>query len=237
MTEATQEVRSFFQRIKKRIGSPVDWTNADRCLVASTMTLSIVTPFSGWLIYILEHPAKATYLDYHFLEIILPINFVLFEGGWLAIVVASLWSRRRAPDTRLLVYVLVQFYAITITYAFYMFGMYTSNQIITVMGGFSVGFLLFDKGPMLGALATLAVIYVGATAAEQAGLIPYAPLMAEAPYKEGRLSPSWLVSYGALSTGTLALLLGGGSISSSIAGVIAKRSWPSRRNSCRGPTS
>ena len=208
MTEAIQGGPSLFQYMKERIGNPIDWTNADRCLVASTLTLFIVTPYFGWLFYVLKHPAKAPYLDYHFLEIILPIAFILFVGGWLAIVVASLWSRRRAPDTRLLVNVLAQFYVGTMFYAVYLWGMYTSPQIIVILGGFFVGFLLFDKGPMLGALASLAVLYVGATVVEQAGLIPYAPMMAGSPYEEGHLAPSWLASYGAINTVTLALLLG-----------------------------
>ena len=208
MAEPTQQEPSPLRRIAKRIGSPLEWSNADRCLVASTLTLSIVTPYFGWLFYVLEHPATATYLDHHFLETKLAILFVLFVGGWLAIVVASLWSRRRAPDTRLLVYVLAQFYVGTMFYAVYSFGIYTSPHIITILGGFFVGFLLFDKGPMLGALASLAVLYVGATVVEQAGLIPYAPMMAGSPYEEGHLAPSWLASYGAINTVTLALLLG-----------------------------
>ncbi len=207
MTEANQKEQSFLHRMEKWIGGIVDWSNAEKCVLASALTLSIATPFMAWLYFRLQHPDTAPYLDHSFLAKVLPFLIPVYVGGWLTMLLVSLWARRRAPDSQLLVHAIIQFYFVTITYSVYVFGMYTTNQILMVVGGFCVGCLLFEKGPMRGGLASLVVMYAGATFAEQAGLIPYAPFMAQEPYAGGRLELSWLASYGALSTWTLALVI------------------------------
>lgn len=207
MTEAKQQRQSFFMRIENWIGSIVDWSNAEKCVLGSALTLSIATPFMAWLYYGVKHPELTSYFDHGYLKSILPFLIPVYVGGWLAMLLVSLWARRHAPDSRLLVHAVVQFYFVTITFSVYVFGMYTTNQILMVVGGFCVGCLLFEKGPMRAGIVSLALMYAGATLAEQAGLIPYAPFMAGEPYVQGQLEFSWLASYGALSTWTLALVM------------------------------
>jgi hypothetical protein len=200
MTELTQQEPSLLLRIKERIGSPPEWSNADRCLFASLIVFTLAFAWNLWDFYFLSHHEEIPYIADEYSERFLPIQLVAFTGGWFLIVVASLWARRYAPDTRFLIYVLVQYFAIGFTFVTYIYGTFTSNFGGSVLlGGAVVGFLLFDKGPMLGAIASAVTVLVGTTIASQAGLMPYAPFMAGAPYENGHLSGLWMASYGAMN--------------------------------------
>jgi class 3 adenylate cyclase len=57
-------------------------------------------------------------------------------------------------------------------------------------------------------LVSLLAGYVGVTIAEQVGLIPYGPVLLAAPFKAGRLSPSWLATFGGFDFGLLVAMFG-----------------------------
>src|SRR5437870_10151714 len=78
---------------------------------------------------------------------------------------------------------------------------------VLLLAGATFGLLLLEKRQAFGGVATFLVGVAGTTAAAQAGVIPYAPLLAEAPFANGRLAGSWLVGAGAVNfVGLLAVL-------------------------------
>src|SRR6185295_13904996 len=91
----------------------------------------------------------------------------------------------------------------------YWIGHHTAGYLgSVVMGGVIVGFTFFDRGPVLLAVATILLIVVGSTVAEQVGWIPYAPLLAAAPYVGGHLMTSWLTSFAALTLIVITVVAG-----------------------------
>ncbi len=125
---------------------------------------------------------------------------LMMLAAWVGILLAALVLRRRAPENRLIVHVLAQLYAIGFSLTSYCLGHHTSGYMASViMGGVIVGFTFFDRTPVLLATGSILVIVIGTSVAEQAGLIPYAPLLTGAPFAAGHLMTSWMNSYAALT--------------------------------------
>jgi class 3 adenylate cyclase len=76
-----------------------------------------------------------------------------------------------------------------------------------VIGGASFGLALFDRRPVLLGVAAFFGIITATTLAEQLRLIPYAPLMLEAPFQDQRLDPSWLVTIGTVDLASVLVIL------------------------------
>jgi class 3 adenylate cyclase len=62
--------------------------------------------------------------------------------------------------------------------------------------GFAVGMIFFDRGQVLHGVASFMGVMAVGTVADQLGVVPYAPLLREAPFAGGRLHPSWLAGMG-----------------------------------------
>lgn len=125
------------------MGSPLEWSNADRCLFASLIVFTLVLPWNLWNFYFLSHFEEIPYIANEYSKRFMPVQIVVFVGGWFLIVLASLWARRHALDIRFLIYVLVQYYAIGMAFSTYIYGTFTSLFGGSVLlGGAAVGFLL-----------------------------------------------------------------------------------------------
>ena len=173
----------------------------DRCIVVGLAVL----PFAVWHVaveyYFLLHPTVATFVDRAFIQRTLLLQAIVWIGGWLAVIAVGLLIRRRSPSNALLVTVTVQLYCIAAPLLSYCLGLYTSNYTGAVgLAGAVVGFMFFGNRQIFAGIASFILLLVGTTVGEQLGLIPYAPLMAVAPFSNGRLATSWLLGPGMLTT-------------------------------------
>jgi len=67
------------------------------------------------------------------------------------------------------------------------------------LAGWTFGLAMFPRRDVLFGAAALLVIIGGTTLADQAGWIPYGPLLTSAPFESGRLSGWFLVTIGGIS--------------------------------------
>jgi class 3 adenylate cyclase len=188
------------ERIDRRIGNIVRWSAADKCLLAAALCLVFAISYIALLYAILVTPGIAPYVDRAFLARYLSIAGVAYVGTWLIIIVAALALRHRSPDNSALVHATCQLYAIEFGFAAYFLGSHTTAFVgVISLSGAAFGLALFEPRPVwLGIVSFIAVV-TGTTFAEQLGLLPYAPLLAEAPFKNGHLATSWLVTLGGLT--------------------------------------
>jgi class 3 adenylate cyclase len=175
----------------------LEWSPVDKCLVTAALVLS----FGSWYIlasyYYLAHPDAIPYGNLAVAQRVFPFAVVMVIGAWSAIALTGLAIRRRFPDSQFLVYLTTQLFAIDFSLAAWAFGTQTTLFTATVMlGGAAYGLILFDRRPALLAVVTYACILLGATIAEQVGLLPYAPLLVRAPFENGHLAGSWFLTVG-----------------------------------------
>lgn len=194
-------------RLLARVGNPLNWSAADRSLLVAGVSLVFSAGYMLVAYEMLLRPDIAPYINRPYLTRTFTFKIALYIGGWSTITLAALVLRRRSPNSRLLVHAAGQLFAITSGLAAYYFGSNTSIFTPIMLLGCAVGgYTLFDKFPATLAMASLLIILIGATIAEQAGLIPYAPLMLDSPFKNGRLDSSWLTTFGGV---TIVLMLFG----------------------------
>jgi len=183
---------------KQRIGSPITWSNADRCLLAGLIVWPFCVLMIGNEYYYVQNPGIASWFNADYGRRMLPFHTVAFIGGWLGIILASLWARRRSPGTRMLPRFLIRFYAIGFGIVCYQLGPYTNPYLgVVLLGGLSAGCLLFDREDTRWAILAFLFVILASTVLEQLGVIPYAPLVASYPVEGGRLSLFYLGGFGA----------------------------------------
>lgn len=182
----------------ERLKKPWLMADADKCVLIAAIVGSVTALYTGFEYLGLLYPHAAPYLHLPFVRALIPWHVVLV-AAWIAVLLLSLALRRRPARGRLVVHMLSQVYAIGFALTSYCYGHFTTNYLSAVIfGGLTVGFLLFDRKPVLLALASATLIVVGTTIAEQAGWIPSAPLLASSPIIGRQLAASWLWSIGAL---------------------------------------
>ena len=201
VTQSAETPPSFLSNLRARVGNPLQWNVTDRVLAASV----IITILAAWFMFVeygelVPNPQTAPYIDRAFLTRTAPFQMALYIGGWVAITLAALLLRRRAPNSQLLVHALCQLFAISFGFAAYFFGSSTSifTPIIVLVGAV-VGYTLFDKFPTTLGVITCQVILIGSTVCEQLGLIRHAPELLEAPFRDGHLASSWLTTIGGVT--------------------------------------
>jgi class 3 adenylate cyclase len=208
MGEPNAKTPSIFQDLRRWLDNVLGWSLADKCLVAALIVFPLGTSYVFWEYYFLRHPEIVSFIDLEHARKFFLLHAALLEGVWLAIIAAALWLRRRSPNNRALVHVVCQAYCIGFALISYELGHFTTGYMAAVLlGGAAVGFLLFDPKPVLLAITSGLLVILATTVAEQAGLIPYGPLVSHAPFENGRLSGWWLASVGGLNLLVLAVVL------------------------------
>jgi class 3 adenylate cyclase len=183
--------------LRALVGNPLNWSLADRCLLAAFLLLPFVAWYAVAYYLVLRRPEIAPYVDQTFLRPVFRGQLVAV-GVWLTIIAVILSLRRRAWASRFLVHLTVQSYVLTALAGSYIFGHCTILFMgVSVVGGFAAGFILFDRWATLPGVVSFFLALLGMTIAEQAGLIRYAPLLADEPFRHGRLSGWWLAGPGA----------------------------------------
>jgi class 3 adenylate cyclase len=125
--------------------------------------------------------------------------------AWIIVLIACLVLRRRRTRAPILVAVTALLLTYQLAHSSYFLGPHTNPFFyLTLTACWVTGLILFERRVAVAALACQWAILFATTIANQAGVIPYAPLYADSPVHNGDLHLSWLMGPGAL---TLVLML------------------------------
>lgn len=187
------------RRFIARVGNPLEWSQVDKALLACITTLGILIDYALISARIVGDPEIAPYTDRQVLQLLARWMWAV-AAGWAGLILLGVWLRRREPEHRIFASVCLLYLSVTDGLLCYLLGPWTSPFAFTlVLGAGVVGFLLFERAQMFWALGVFAVIVLGTTVAEQAQLIPHAPLLDAPPLVDGHVDLAWVLSIGGLS--------------------------------------
>jgi adenylate cyclase len=180
----------------RRIGNFLEWCPADRCLFIALINLAFLLLYNAASLYYFAHPEIANYVHLPAARLLYQLE-VLFILGWVVIVAAALYMRRRSPKNHLLVFATCVYYVIGVGIFSYFFGSFTSLYAgVVAVAAWTFGLFLFERRPVILAGITFLCIIGGTTLADQLGWIPYGPLLISAPFEAGRFSGWFLIVIG-----------------------------------------
>ena len=189
----TEALRAWF-------GSPREWCVADRIVLVAAFTLPIAIAYAALGYYLLGHPEVALFADRRFVrDVALRLHVGFFIPAWFLLVGVAVLVRRRPRTSAVLVYALSGLWFGWFGVCSYFFGTHTSMYTtFIVLGGVAFGLTLFDRRPVLLGAAVFFAVVTATTAAEQLRLVPYAPMLLDAPFRERHLATSWLLIVGTM---------------------------------------
>ncbi|MDP3940267.1 MAG: GGDEF domain-containing protein [Deltaproteobacteria bacterium] len=197
----------FFKDLMPRITHVMEWRDADKCILASTLTLGFVGVWILRMWLVERNPAYGPYMNPDFVEPMMAL--VLFQAfGHLSIVATAALLRRKARSMPGLVHVTNQFWYLCFFTDVYAVGAFTSPFIMLFLLAAVFGFIVFPLRPVVLSLGTFSALLVTSTIAERLGFIPYAPLISTNPLNAGRPHTSFILSLGLLPLLASALVLG-----------------------------
>lgn len=197
MARAEKTHFSVWKYVAPRITNVMEWRDADKCLLASVLTLPFIALWIGRLAMVARNPHYGPYLNQDFLGPMLA--FVWFQGfGHLAIIAAALMLRRRGRDMMWFIHLTTQFWYVCFFFSIYAVGPYTNPFAMQFLLAAVFGLMVFPHRPVFLGLGTLGALLVVSTIAERAGMIPYAPLMNAFRDESARLHTTWILSLGVI---------------------------------------
>jgi diguanylate cyclase (GGDEF)-like protein len=187
---------------RKRRFALLAWSNVDKCLLVSAIMwgaavlFAVMVQYAGGWPYFPSETSPSLLRD-------VGTQAWWIAGGWAALFALGCVTRRRLPDSGLLVYAVVQYYSIVTALFTYYTGPFAAAGWIAFIGGSIVGFLLFsDVVVAFGILTWLSAI--GATAyLAEIDALPMAPLLAVGD----DVSLAWIVRNGVITLALCALIL------------------------------
>jgi class 3 adenylate cyclase len=163
-------------------------SRADRVILGALFMILVNAMVIAFFRYPLANPDAARFLDRE----VLGITYAVMWGSqavWVVFLLTGLLARTRWPDSRLPTYAFNQFYILQAVFLAYIFGPYTDPLGQGMLFAGTIAQLpLFGSRVVRAGIATFLVAIVVTTVAERLDMIPYAPLLAEAPYQGGHLS-------------------------------------------------
>ncbi|MGZ3589965.1 MAG: adenylate/guanylate cyclase domain-containing protein [Thermodesulfobacteriota bacterium] len=180
----------------RRVGNLLEWSPADRCLLIALINLVFLLLYNVASLYYFAHTEIAEYVYLPAARLLYQLE-VFFILGWVVIVAAALFLRRRSPKNRLLVFATCVYYVIGVGIFSYFFGNFTSLYAgVVAVAAWTFGLFLFERRPVILAGVLFLCIIGGTTLADQLGWIPYSPLLISAPFESGRFSGWFLLTIG-----------------------------------------
>ncbi len=194
--------------------NPLAWCAADKCLFVVAIMLPGVALFAlvghlvpGWVYLPEEMLGRAEGLV---------DRLTLLAGTiWTLMLLAGLFFRRRAPESRVYVVLTVLLYSLTIALFVCISGGYHSAGWILFLGGSVVGFLLFGRRLTFLGIGLFVVVFAAATLANEAGYLGDLLYVAHPPAPGSAAWSTWLVRM------TVSTLVFGGMVLALCAWVIA----------------
>lgn len=184
-------------RLDQRLGDVLEWTTPARCILFAVVMLIFHAWYTVVVSFGLRYADLLPYLNRPFVETIWPVTLAVPLVVWPGIIGAALVVRRHGRGSGLLVSAMWLYYFAWFGGTAYFVGPHTNLYAANVLlGGAALGFLLFDKRAVLLGVVVFVLLVLGTTMAEQTGLVPYAPIFTESPFRDGRLDTLWLMSLG-----------------------------------------
>lgn len=185
----------LFGRVGAGLRSILDWSDAAKCALICAITL----PWP-WLNVLqasdlVANPDVAPFLNRDFYR---PFAYTQLASGigWVVLFFASLIVRIKAPDSRILVHTVLQFFAVGNAVIVYFIGMWTTPGPMALVVGLLAGAMLFGWAPAAAAFATSMALAATFEVLVVLGTLPYAPVVGAAPFEGGDLSMWWRVVVG-----------------------------------------
>jgi adenylate cyclase len=208
MNETAEHAPSFVSRLLARIGNPLNWSVADRVLLIAC----VVTPLTIWYLvifhYLMAHPDIASYIDRTVLAVTIRFQTVLVAVWGLLLIVTAL-LRRRAANSKWFVHALVSAYVWTVVYFTFLIGPFTSIFMPAgLLAGVAVGLIMLDARIVVPWVLIGFALIFGIVLLEQGRWIPYAPLLLRAPFEDGHLHGSWILTIEAVGLSLLPITCG-----------------------------
>ena len=227
--------KGFAARIE-RMGDPLAWKSPDKCLFVASIFLTFTLWYMGVFLYVLQHPDVAPYFAQSFVPLAFRVQTATIVA-WVVVILACLAVRHRRTEAPWLVAATIALCVYELVYGSYFFGLYTSVfSGLTIIASWAVGLVIFPKRAMFFGFVVLGLCVLAITIAEQAKVLPYGPLFRDAPFQEGVLHPSWLLSMGGVTVLMMFSASHSFSTSSSTAGTTARRSSPWHPSRSPAPT-
>jgi class 3 adenylate cyclase len=191
-------------RLLERIGDPVAWSDAQRCLLVAVASITFLLWYSAPELYAVSRPEAHPYFNPAILPFVLRVQAGILIA-WLAVLVRGLMLRRRRAPAPVLVGVTIALAMAQLAYAAYISGPHTNPTAgVMAIGYWAGGLILFPRRPIVVSMCLLWLAMLVTAGAEQAGYLASAPLYRGTPIDHGRLHPSWLMGHGGV---TLVLML------------------------------
>jgi hypothetical protein len=190
--ELTSEGADFRARLRGRMTDLLAMSYVDKAMFVAAVTFPFPLMMAIYAQYAYNHREYAPFVNYDYIPTIVRMAS-LSAAGWVLFLGVGLWLRRRNPDSRAYVHVLHALWYLGTVYMIYCFGLATSPASVQILGGAIVGVLFFDLRCVLPTLGTVIVALIVMVGLERADLIPYAPLLVDQPFIDGRVSNVWLV--------------------------------------------
>lgn len=175
-----------------QLGNPLDWGPLDRTLLL--IFIGMYLPLVFWLsLRIYLNSEILPFLDVEFVQ----FNIRLCKGmllGSCVLLLAGMWARQHRRDWPLLSHLLAQGFTVSMVYAAWVSGFYTSNGSLLIVAGLALGLPLLASRVVFLALVTGILTAIALVVASQQGYIRYAPLFEYLPFNSDYVAPSWAVS-------------------------------------------
>ncbi len=199
---------TLLQRLKDRVGNPLDWSYVDKALLFLGFVIAMNLPFTLFLYLTIDIPGfppaffdRSMYLlgvqgQWAFITL---FTF-LFGIGWLI--------RRSNPESRWLAYACAISIAVHDAWLTGGLGHATSSSAyLTLFLMALIGLLFFDLWFTLLVIATWFVVLGAEIAAELFGWSSYAPTLVHSPHMNGKIDPWWMWVSLAIGVSITALML------------------------------
>lgn len=195
-----------------RFGNPLEWNLAFRIALVTLIAFS----FTAWTViiarYLMSHPETATYVSRPVLKELLYLEERVFLTGWLLFAALGLLLGslgKHGGGVRFLAASAPVFYVLHVLTVGYCLGFFTTIYFgATFLTGLTVGMLLLEPLSLVLAMIGMVIGSILLTIAVQLRVIPYGPLLLQAPFKDGLLSASWLATFGGFDFTLLLFMFG-----------------------------
>ncbi len=186
-----RELTPWQEALQRRVGNPVRWSDADKCLIV----VGIMLPGVGLIALMRVLFGEWLFLPPNVESGIRGLEVRLEIAGaiaWTAMGVAGWLLRTRGSSSPLFVHLTIQLYALTISGLVFLAGPFQSPGWVLVLGGGVLGLLLFGRPALLG-LLTFVVFLGGLTVVAEVGHTGDVAIATSPPPVESPAYHNWLL--------------------------------------------
>lgn len=175
-------------------GNPLEWTAGTKAVLLLCFTLLLHTQYFLWAYYQVSNYAPAlnqTYVNTQYInDNLVYLNSILLMT--LGILCLTVVLRKYYPNSEIHEHVATQYFALTMLMGGYAIGTLTMATGVVLAGAPVLGFILFNRRAVLGALIISIICHSVVSASSSLSIIPYAPVVERFQETDGALSRFWL---------------------------------------------